>query len=234
MVESVPSPLDTPVLRRLRASIALRSRYAEDCVAAAAGSGVRQYVILGAGLDSFAYRNPFAALRVFEVDHPATQAWKRERVAAAGIVPPPSLTFVPIDFERETIAAALAAQGFDASAPTIVSWLGVTVYLTRDAVVRTLAWAATLAPGSGIVFTYVGKDEAAASSAHGTLAEHAASLGEPWLTRFDPPELAHELAELGLRLVEDLDAGTATRRYFAGRTDGLRVGGASHVVHAAV
>ena len=238
-IRTDPSPFDTPTLRRLRAGIALRSRYAEDCVADAVGHGVRQYVILGAGLDSFAYRNPFPAdaLRVFEVDHPATQAWKRERLAAAGIDASASPTFVPIDFERETLAAALAAHGFDATAPAIVSWLGVIMYLTRDAVRQTFAWVASLAPGSTIVFTYIAepsKADRVARAAFDGLAAHAAAQGEPWITSFEPPELALELAAAGLALVEDLGPAQSIERYFRGRTDGLRPGSAGHLARATV
>src|ERR1700688_3077516 len=125
--------------RAFRAFMAARSRYAEDELARAVAHGVRQYVVLGAGLDTFAYRNPHAGLRVFEVDHPATQAWKREQLQAAGIAIPPSLTFVPIDFEQETLADGLEDCGFDASAAAFFSWLGVTPYLTREACMTTLS-----------------------------------------------------------------------------------------------
>jgi hypothetical protein len=120
---------EDPRLIRLRASIALRSRYAEDALGEAVARGVRQYVLLGAGLDTFAYRNPYAGegLRVFEVDHPATQQWKRDRLRQVGIPLPDSPTFVAIDFERETIDAALARAGFDRRQPAFLSWLGVTV-----------------------------------------------------------------------------------------------------------
>jgi len=238
-----PSTLDTPIGRRLRASVVARSRWAEDCVAAAVAAGVRQLVVLGAGLDSFAYRNPFpaSALHVFEMDHPATQAWKRERLRAAGLEPPASLTFVPIDFERRTPADALATGGFDTGVPAIVSWLGVTVYLTRDVVLRTLAWVGSLAPGSSIAFTYVARsgEPREAAGAVGaetvaTLAARAAAAGEPWITYFDPAELAGELTRVGLALVEDLSPDDATARYFAGRSDRLHPGGSSHLALARV
>src|SRR5271168_1087136 len=119
--------------RAFRAFMAARSRYAEDELARAVAHGVRQYVVLGAGLDTFAYRNPHAGLRVFEVDHPATQAWKREQLQAGEIAIPASLTFVPIDFERQTLAAGLDQAGFDTRAAAFFSWLGVTPYLTREA-----------------------------------------------------------------------------------------------------
>src|SRR5215831_3267665 len=124
--------------RYLRAVVVARSRFAEDHLAEAVAKGVRQYVVLGAGLDTFAYRNPFDDLRVFEVDHPATQAWKRERLAEAEITVPSGLTFVAVDFEVQTVPGELAAAGFDATAPAFFSWLGVTTYLRRDSIRSTL------------------------------------------------------------------------------------------------
>src|SRR5271155_2688796 len=128
--------------RAFRAFMAARSRYAEDELACAVAHGVRQYVALGAGLDTFAYRNPHPGLQVFEVDHPATQAWKREQLQAAGIAIPASLTFVPLDFERQTLAEGLGECGFDSSAAAFLSWLGVTPYLTRDAFLITASFIA--------------------------------------------------------------------------------------------
>jgi methyltransferase (TIGR00027 family) len=218
-------------VRVLRAGVAIRSRYAEDRLAAAVARGVAQYVLLGAGLDSFAYRNPFPELRVFEVDHPSTQARKRDRLRAAGIASPPGPTFVPIDFERETIVAALAAHGFDAHAPAFVAWLGVTIYLQRAAVLRTLAWAASLAAGSEIVFTY-SVPRAAPSAAWSALAARAEGHGEPWTTFFEPDELAAELRALGFVDLEDLAPEDAVARYCRGRGDGLRPGGWGHLMSA--
>jgi methyltransferase (TIGR00027 family) len=222
---------------RLRASIAVRSRYAEDCLRDAVDRGTRQYVILGAGLDSFAYRNPFppSALHVFEVDHPPTQAWKRQRLRDAGIEPPGSLTFVPVDFERQTLAGALVEGGLDPAVPTFVSWLGVTMYLARETVMRTLAYVASLAAGSAIVFGYVVPPSSLTGPARAALsamAARAAELGEPWLTFFEPDALAGELERLGLGRVEDVGPEQAVERYFRGRSDRLRPGGAAHLVRA--
>jgi methyltransferase (TIGR00027 family) len=123
--------------------VAARSRYAEDQLAQAVEQRVAQYVVLGAGLDTFAYRNPHAAyLRVFEVDRPATQAWKLERLQAAGIAVPPELQFVPVDFERQTLATGLEQGGFDSGSPAFLSWLGVTPYLTRESCMATLRFIA--------------------------------------------------------------------------------------------
>jgi len=218
--------LQAPALKALRVSIALRSRYAEDRLAAAFARGVRQYVVLGAGLDTFAYRNPHPdGLRVYEVDHPATQAWKRAQLAEVGIALPPSLTFVPIDFETETLDAALRASGFRTDEPAFFSWLGVTMYLSREAVMQTLRLiAATCAPGSEIVFSYVVSPS--------QFSEHAALVGEPWRTFFDPPALQADLRRLGFRDIEDLGSEEANARYCAQRADGLRVGGSGHVLAA--
>jgi methyltransferase (TIGR00027 family) len=224
-----PARVQTPELRALRASIVVRSRYAEDRLAAAVERGIRQYVILGAGLDTFGYRNPHAAsgLHVYELDHPATQTWKRARLAEVGIVAPPSLTFVPIDFEREAPLAVLRGAGFRPDHPSFFSWLGVTMYLTRDAVMQTLALiASSSAPGSEIVFSYV--------VAPSALATRAGDLGEPWRTFFDPEELTAELRQLGFSAIEDLGPQEANARYFAQRTDALRLAGSGHIVAARV
>ena len=122
-----------PWLRGLRMFLAVRSRFAEEELAQAVAQGVRQFVVLGAGLDTFAYRNPFPNLHVFEVDHPDTQAWKRERLQHAEIAIPHSMQFAPVDFERDTLAHGLEAAGFRSSEPAFFSWLGVVPYLTRDA-----------------------------------------------------------------------------------------------------
>jgi methyltransferase (TIGR00027 family) len=231
--------LETPARRRLRAAIVLRSRYAEDCLREAVAHGVRQYVILGAGLDTFAYRNPYPAdaLHVWEVDHPDTQAHKRERLLWAGIALPPTLTFVPVDLEHEPLALALARAGFDSARPTFVSWLGATVYLTREAVRATLAWAAGLAPGSEVVFSYVVAPAglgAAERAALGALARRTAEAGEPWRTFFEPAALARALARLGFSNIEDIGPAQGFARYFRGRRDGLRPGGAAHLVRVRV
>src|SRR5579864_4150569 len=133
-------PADSVPTQHLRAFIVARSRYAEDQLAEAVARGTRQYVVLGAGLDTFACRNPFAGLRVFEVDHPATQSWKRKQLESVGIPVPTSLTFVPIDFEKQTLAQALEPAGFKADQPAFFSWLGVTPYLPSEIVLANLQW----------------------------------------------------------------------------------------------
>jgi methyltransferase (TIGR00027 family) len=194
--------LERPATRSMRLFIAARSRFAEESLAVAVSRGVRQYVVLGAGLDTFAHRNPFAeaGLRVFEVDYPATQAWKRERLSAAGLPTPASLTFAPVDFERQTLAEGLTNAGFELAAPTFFSWLGVTVYLTREAVMQTLAFIAARPAGSEAVFDYgepVSSYPPDRQPFQAARLARMAAMGEPWLSRFTPGEIAADLRALG-------------------------------------
>ncbi len=214
--------------RAFRAFMAARSRYAEDELARAVAHGVTQYVVLGAGLDTFAYRNPHAGLRVFEVDHPATQAWKRERLQAAAISIPSSLTFVPIDFEHQTLEAGLEQSGFNASAAAFFSWLGVTPYLTRKACMSTLSVIARMPAGSGVAFDFA-VDPALLNSgqrqALDALSERVARYGEPFQLFFDPAKLQDELKSLGFHRTEFLQGKELNARYFKDRADGLQVRG---------
>ena len=214
--------------RAARAFMAVRSRFAEDELHRAMGRGVTQYVILGAGLDTFAYRHPDAPLRVFEVDHPATQAWKRRKLAAAKIDVPASLAFASVDFERESLAEGLARAGFDRRAPAFFSWLGVTMYLTDEAFGSTLAFIAATPADGGVVFDYaVPRSSLGILSrlAHDALARRVAAAGEPFRTYFDPPSLGERLERAGLSAVVDLGRDEINARYFRGRADGLRVSG---------
>jgi methyltransferase (TIGR00027 family) len=214
--------------RAFRAFMAARSRYAEDELASAAAHGVTQYVVLGAGLDTFAYRNPHAGLRVFEVDHPATQAWKREQLQAAGITVPTSLIFVPIDFEQQTLADGLEQSGFSASAAAFFSWLGVTPYLTREACMITLSFIAKLPPGSGVVFDFAVDPallNAGQRQALGALSKRVARYGEPFQLFFDPAKLQDELKTMGFHRTEFLQGKELNARYFKDRKDGLLVRG---------
>ncbi len=221
---------------RLRAFLAVRSRVAEDCVAEAVAAGVRQYVVLGAGLDTFACRNPFPGLRVFEVDHPQTQAWKLERLRAAGLTVPARTAYVPVDFESQSVARQLADHGFDAAGPTAVSWLGVVPYLDERTVWTTLAWVAGIVGNSGhIVFDYGSKPrwwQVGHHLALRRLAARVAAAGEPFRTQIRAARMSDRLASLGFTAINDLDSAELNRRYFAKRTDGLRVGGSGHVVIA--
>jgi len=225
--------------RSLRAFIALRSRYAEDELARAIQRGVRQYVVLGAGLDTFGYRNPFPGLRlrVFEVDHPATQTWKRVRLREAGIAIPDSLTFAPVDFEQQTLADGLNRAGFRADEPAFFSMLGVVVYLTKTAVMETFKFVASLPAGSEIVFDYGILSSMLSErqrSAREYLARRVAAIGEPWITYFDPVSLEGDLLAMGFKQVEDFGLEAAKERYFKDRTDGLRISGSAHLMKARV
>jgi methyltransferase (TIGR00027 family) len=222
--------------RAFRAFMAARSRFAEDELACAFAHGVRQYVVLGAGLDTFAYRNPHAGLRVFEVDHPATQDWKRHQLHAAGIAIPPSLTFVPVDFERQTLAERLTQSGFQADEPAFFSWLGVTPYLTREACMVTLALIANMPGGSGVVFDFaVDRDllNPGQRIAFDALSKRVARYGEPFQLFFDPAKLQQELKSLGFKRTEFLQGKELNARYFEDRKDGLLVrGGVGHLMAA--
>lgn len=214
----------------MRAFMAVRSRYAEDQLSEAVERGVRQYVILGAGLDTFAYRNPHAGagLRVFEVDHPATQEWKRELLRGQGIEVPESVTFAPIDFESQTLEHGLREARFVASAPAFFSWLGVTMYLGREAVMGTFRFIASCGAGSGLAFDYAAPRESLGwmdRLAFDALSAQVKMSGEPFHSFFSPVELAHELQSMGFRRVEDLTPEETNARYFPDRADGLRVSG---------
>ena len=234
-----PVSFQTPYRRRQRANIAARSRHAEDALAKARRRGVRQYVILGAGLDTFAYRSVSedGALDVFEVDHPATQAWKRQRLAERGMAATRRLTYVPIDFERQRLADALRDAGLDMDQPVFVSWLGVTTYLTRDAVFQTLRSVAGLAPSSAIIFTYAQSPETLDPEQRAMFdaaAERVAALGEPWRSFFEPAALAEDLRAVGFAAIEDLGPADIHARYFADRSDGFAPGPTGHLALAAL
>ncbi|MGD0957345.1 MAG: class I SAM-dependent methyltransferase [Candidatus Acidiferrales bacterium] len=216
--------------RSMRAFMAARSRFAEDELARAIGRGAKQYVILGAGLDTFAYRNPHAedSLCVFEVDYPATQEWKRRRLAAAEIAIPSSVTFAPVDFERQTLEDGLRDAGFDQRKPTFFSWLGVTMYLTEDAIAATLGFVASTPRRGGIVFDYAVPRESlgfVGRMALDAIAKRVEQSGEPFRTFFDPGALIERLKRLGFHGVESLGSEEINARYFKNRADGLRVAG---------
>jgi methyltransferase (TIGR00027 family) len=223
--------------RGLRAFIAARSRFSEDALAEAVARGVPQYVLLGAGLDTFAYRaaQTYPGLAVFEVDHPATQGWKRERLSDAGIAVPPSLTFAPVDFERETLGGGLAKAGFDRGTPALFAWLGVVPYLTREAIKATLRFIAGLPKGSAVIFDYgePARDDAQQQAAV-ALMERVAAAGEPFRSHFMPGELVGDVSALGFSQVENFDAGRLNPRYFADRADDLKLRGNGHILMARV
>jgi methyltransferase (TIGR00027 family) len=227
---------ENPSARPMRLFIAVRTRFAEDALAAAFASGARQLVVLGAGLDTYAYRNPFAdSLRVFEVDHPATQAWKRQRLQDAAIPLPSWLTFVPVDFERQTLPERLAAAGFAPVQPTFFTWLGVVPYLNPEAVWSTLGFIAGLPGGAHVVFDYSDPPEFLSPeqrARHERRTQRVAGLGEPWVTYFEPEKLHAKLAALGFAEIEDLGPAQIVVRYFPGRAGPLPDKG-GHVIRAA-
>jgi methyltransferase (TIGR00027 family) len=217
---------DHIVLAGTRAQVTVRSRWAEGRLATLAAGGLDQYVILGAGLDSFAYRSPLVGrVRVFEVDHPATQRWKRDLLAAAGIEPPDGLAFAGVDLEAEPLADRLAAEGFDPDRPALVSWLGVSMYLTAGAVAATLAALGGLAAGTELVMEYALppglRDERGAAYAGFALAV-AAERGEPWRSFFTPGQLSGLLEANGMTVAEQARQRDAVPAALWDRSDALR------------
>lgn len=223
-------------LRSMRLLIAARSRFSEDMLSAAVTRGIRQVVVLGAGLDTFALRNPHAGvgLRVFEVDYPATQAWKRERLKDAGIEIPASLIFAPVDFERQGLAEGLAAAGFNFNSPAFFQWLGVVPYLTREAITATLAFIIKI-PDSEVVFDYAEPFENYRPERRASImavAARAAARGEPWLSLFDPAEMAGLLRAMGFAAIDDLGLGEIAGRFYGPLKQGIVIGPGAHLVHA--
>jgi methyltransferase (TIGR00027 family) len=223
-------------LRPLRILIAARSRFSEDTMANCIASGTRQVVVLGAGLDTFALRNPYADLgvRVFEVDDPETQKWKRDRLRAAGLAEPPSLAFAPVNFERESLAEGLTRAGFKMDQPAFFQWLGVVTYLTKDAVSSTLKFISEV-PQAAVVFEYAEPFENYHADRRAIVtvwAERAAALGEPWLSLFDPVELLQLLRGLGFNVMEDLGPPEIAERFFGVPRRDILPGPGPHIVRA--
>jgi methyltransferase (TIGR00027 family) len=226
-------------MKYLRAGITTRSRFAEDELDRALERGVAQYVILGAGLDSFAYRRKalLPRLRVFEVDLPSSQRWKRERLRAVNLSEPNGLVFVPLDLERQTLVKTLRAAGYHVEEPGYFSWLGTTQYLKTDAVFKTLEEIASLVPGSEVVFTYHVPEDALEE--HNRQVRHvlnarAARGGAPWVSSFDPAALVVRLKTLGFADAMDFGPEQAEARYFTCRTDALVVPRLSRLMKARV
>jgi len=235
-ISSTPDPYRSAYATHLRAFLVARCQYAEQALADALQHGARQLVILGAGLDTFAYRNPYPPelLQIFEVDHPATQAWKRERLAAAGIPIPESLRFATLDFEKDSLTDQLPQSGFKTDLPAFFSWLGVTMYLPAETVISTLKAIANLsAPGSEIVFDYALTPDLlnpAHQASFQNRAARVAAASEPWISAFKPEQLASELNQAGFTLLEDLGPNELNARFFKNRTDALRVAGHAHLI----
>ncbi len=221
LVDATPRILDDPVVLRLldpayldriaadprhrsapakalRAHLLLRSRYAEDRLSKAVERGIRQYVLLGAGFDTFPYRQPDWAqpLRIFEVDQPATQREKQRRLQAAGIAIPANVAFVPVDFETTSLDDGLRASRFDPALPTFLSWLGVMMYLSQEAVDAVFRFVLSLPPGSEIAFSFAPPSDAEETDRpYASVAERAAQAGEPWKTRIAPDDLGQYLSQ---------------------------------------
>ena len=205
--------------RRMRLFIAVRTRFAEDALVAAIERGVEQLVVLGAGLDTYAYRGTSRErLHIFEVDHPATQLWKRQRLADAAIPVPDNLTFAPVDFERQGLAEGLAAAGFHPAQRTFFTWLGVVPYLTEVATWSTLGFIASLAGGADVVFDYSDPPESFSPEMrmhHERRAARVAAVGEAWVNYFEADDLRTKLTARGFSEVEDLGPVQIVARYFA-------------------
>jgi methyltransferase (TIGR00027 family) len=221
------------------AGVVVRTRYAEDALEAAVARGARQYVLIGAGFDSFIVRQPLFArdIEIFEIDHPATQAMKRERLEACGAAVSPNVRLVPADLATESLASVLARCGFSRIVPAFFSWLGVTVYLTRETNLATLLGIAeSSAPASEVVFTYIDQRalEDGSSATMDRMRAARAAENEPWVSGFDPTTLADDLRALGLELMEDLGGLGLSERYLARRTDSLLLGRAGHIARAGV
>jgi methyltransferase (TIGR00027 family) len=220
--------MDPQATGPFRASIVARARFIEDLVVEKAARGVRQYVILGAGLDTFAQRRPEVAsrLHVFEVDQPNPQAWKRQRLIELGFGIPEWLRLVPMHFEAsDPLWQRLVAVGFDADQPAVVASTGVSMYLSRDAIMTMLREVAALAPGSTFAMTFLLPLELADPEVRPALqmAEKGArASGTPFISFFRPTEMLALAREAGFRVVEHVSAATLAERYFGGRTDGLR------------
>jgi methyltransferase (TIGR00027 family) len=238
LLDRLRAEVPRPHLLAFSRWMCVRARFTEDIVEQAAATGTSQYVILGAGLDSFAYRRGdlLRQLRVFEVDHPATQAWKRRRLAELGIQPPVGLVFAPVDFEHQTLQDALAQAGFDFGQLAVVSWVGVTMYLTLDAIHATLATLAGCRPGSRVVLTYNQPPAALTGSTAqiaATFAALAADLGEPFLSRFLPTGIAQLLHQHGFGQITDFGPDQARAAYFPVQAD-VEIAGAQRLIAATV
>ena len=226
---------DHPLRSLGRLFTAARSRIAEDALSKAVERGVRQVVILGAGLDTFALRNPHAArISIFEVDHPATQAWKRQRLAAAELAPPPWLTFVSVDFEQDDLQQKLSSAGFQRTSAAFFTWLGVVPYLTRDAIDDTLGYIASI-PNSEVVFDYPEPPETFTEDVKAYTAARMAQLEkikEQWVSRIEPAGVAAILRSHGFDDMEDISFQQVVSR-FGRDVQGLATGQIGvHVVHA--
>ena len=229
---------ERPERRPLRLFIAMRSRFAEDSRAAPFVRGCGRFSVLGAGLDTFAYRlEPTREMRAFELDHPATQGEKRRRLAEARIAEPAHVAYVAHDFEHRSMTGALEAAGFDPKIRTFVIWLGVTPYLAAEAAYATLDELARWPGGAEVVFDYANPPdrikEAAARTYHEQMAERVAASGEPFRCYFDTATLHTAARRLGYTKIEDLDRAELVQRYLPDLPVAPRPGPGGHVVRMA-
>jgi len=217
---------DHPVLATARTQVICRSRYAEDRIAEAAARGVSQYILLGAGLDTFGFRSALGRqLRVFEVDHPATQGWKRRALTAAGMPVPPHVTFVPAELGVGTLIAALQSAGFDLTRPAVVGWLGVTMYLDVSAISATLAELSACTPGTEVIVDYMlpaGGRDATADDYVSQVSQFAAEGGEPWRSLLAPDQVQAMLGEHGFTVLEHVRQRDAVPGALWERSDPIR------------
>jgi methyltransferase (TIGR00027 family) len=231
--------LPPALISQLKTTVVIRSRFAEDRLADVFQEGVHQYVLLGAGLDTFAYRQPpwANALRIFEVDHSATQRWKLRRLMDAKISVPRNVTFVPLDFEKDTLTNELSQAGFDSSAATFFSMLGVSHYLTEAAFDKTLKFVLSARARSEIVFSFAVADtilDAGDVARARAASAHLSVIREPALLRFHPDQLVAKLTEMGFSKVFHLTPGKANERYFQNRSDGLNAAILEQMMRATV
>ncbi len=238
LLDRLRAEVPRPYLLAFSRWVCVRTRFPEDLVEQSVAAGVAQYVILGAGLDSFAYRRRdlLDQLRVFEVDHPATQAWKRQRLAELGVELPAGLVFAPIDFERQTLREGLEEAGFDFAELAVFSWMGVTMYLTLDAINATLAAMAKCRAGSRVVLTYNQPPDVLTSGdaqITGAMAGLAAKMGEPFISRFRTAEMAQLLRQHGFGEITDFGPDEARAVYFPGHPD-VEIAGAQRLTAATV
>jgi methyltransferase (TIGR00027 family) len=239
-IHSAKRKYKTRFHRQLRAIVVARSRFVEDELSQAIERGVRQYVILGAGLDTCAYRNPYSSsdLRLFEVDYPATQEWKRQQLNAANIPIPQTLTYVPIDFENQSLSEQLSKAGFRSDELSFFSWLGVIVYITRASMMTTLEYiASSTPPGSGIIFDYIIPPSSLnilQRLAFRLVTRRVARVGEPWVNCLDSNALTMDLKTIGFTQAEDIGPEEINARFFKDRADILMVGSSVHLMKAQV
>lgn len=216
-------------------NVIIRTRYLEDRLGQALRRGLSQYVVLGAGLDTFCFRVPdfVSSLRIFEIDHPSTQAMKKKRLATAGLTLPCEVAYIPTDFERETISEALRSSDFNQDKPAFFSWMGVSPYLSRQAHLDTFqSFSESAAADSELVFTYIKAPASRHSGAAPQIRSIMSNTSEPVLSRFDPEEVWNMLQEHGIEVVEDVGPNEIVNRYCSGRRDGLRPTWHFRIVHA--